>query len=134
LILRGRLTFYSDDNPKLTRWVEHLSPRFPKEDKQRIHVVLYTDDQLKKANLSVLFSEAQQLEQSVFAWKWAKPEFKERYGRFFSRQLVEKRRDIIYSAWPEAAKKDNVKWGGDIWYDRLSAGGPLAREMVHLPP
>jgi hypothetical protein len=132
-----KLTYYADDKYKLPpHWVEFLSPRVPPGDKHRIHVVLYTDEQLKHASLATLLSEGQQLEKSVLGWMEAKEEFKGMYGRHFSLPVLEKRRDAIYMSWEQAAARaESVPRAfSEHLRDRFSRDSALAAEMKKVLP
>ncbi len=135
LPLMVKLTFYADGQPFPPRWIEHLSPRLPPGAKQNLHVVLYTDDQLKKANRGEVFAEAQQLETSLLFWIQADKQFKAEHAHRFSRKLLDDRRKLIYRIWDEAAQKaDFPKTYGDAIRRRFADDGDLDRAMKdHLP-
>jgi hypothetical protein len=98
LPLMIKLTFYNDkDKFGPPRWIEHLATRIPKGDSQKLHVVLYTDEQLKKANLGELYLESQQLDTSMFFWMEANENFKQRNKAYFLFQLLDNRRKLILS-------------------------------------
>jgi len=80
-----KLTFYPDDKAYgPPRWVKHISPRIPQNESHKLHVVLYTDDQLKKAGLGELYVEGQELETSIFFWMRATSDFKEKFREYYS--------------------------------------------------
>lgn len=135
--IKFRLTYFADEQYKLPpHWVEQLSPRLPVGDKQRIHVVLYTNDQLGKADVTTLLSEGQQLEKSLIGWMQAKEEFKVEYHRFFSLPALQQRRNVIYTAWEGAAAQAegiSPAYSNEL-RNRYSDKSPLAIEMSKALP
>jgi hypothetical protein len=103
-----KLSFYVRDTNTGKRFparhVENLSPY----GKQELHIVVYTDDQLAKADLDVLFEEYQQLEKSLLAWQRADKEFKAQYKDYFSPEFLHSRQKLIIPLWQDAAAKKSL--------------------------
>ncbi len=133
LPLMEKLTFYVEGFPP--RWVNHLSPRVPPGRTQDIHIVMYTDEQLKKANASDLLLEGYQMEESLISWMRADKSFKADYHKFFAASRLETRRRVIYAHWPDAAERDGLpKAYSDYLRSRFSDKSQMAAQMKTLLP
>lgn len=126
-----KLTYYSHDKAHgLPRSIEYLAPR-----DQFLQVVMYTPDQLKKANTGELFAEALQLEAALFDWLQADASFKEQKKQFYSFSKFDERRQIINSRWREIAPKTPIPNKVVMEFsERTSGEGMLFRNMKEFLP
>jgi hypothetical protein len=137
LPLMIKLAFHADDKQQFptARSVEHLSPRLPKNRIQELHVVMYTDDQLKNAqlenpNLDELHAEAQQIETSLLDWMQSDAEFRGAYKKYDLAKLVNNRRKLIFELSSHAAIKSRLplKYTESLFYS-LRDEGPLSKNI-----